>query len=1140
MGKLIDSVSSLKEKKLRLAEFQTLLNSSRRDLPELNNLAMLKFNQQEEQILEVLKNIRAYIDSCKKTAYEIIPAYFWRQWSEDQIVLDEFFRSVDGLLDSESTPSFLSRPWSDPAWSSLEDETESSQYIPLLSGLPPELVRIGDLYVGRGIDEMIPALVPIRRDFNSLNSENSPGHIVIYSQDSDGRKAAVDGLQSIALRTILTFPARTLQTVFIDPVSMGNTFPFKGLTNFITGQQVYTRTTDIRDELHKLTVHLEQVIQNYLSNRYPSIEAYNSEDSTIPESYRYVFISDFPANFDATSCEYLKSLLVNGPKAGIYVVLHVDDSISEKPRDFNYNLFDDLCTVLKPVHGMTAGGSFESSSTLKEGYVYLGKVNKVTDRGAYVEFLPGKEGFVDRSHLSESQVRYTSSAVSLGQVIHVKVLDFDNQSNKVRLTCQGISESEKRLTERKVQSLKSGSKALQMFTLKSPNEKIDFWVNLDTPPSIQQFEKLAELMNSAVDEAGKQGVSIPLPIPDQPWLGNSAQEIRAQIGKTGSDSIDFWMGNNNDGLVVSSGLLAGKPGAGKSVTLHAIITSLSMCYSPDELELYLLDFKEGVEFQIYIDPDKNTQTDSSGTLNSLKSLPHAKLVSIESDREFGLSVLSKVQNEIENRGKLFKDSGVSNVGEYRNKNPQYKLPRILLIIDEFQYMLQESDNITSQINKLFEDITRRGRAFGVHLLIASQSPNVPNMSRGIYSFIELRMAMQMDQNTASSVLADGNTDAVDLLDRPGKLIYNIDYGRKGHNVIGQVCKATAEDAKHTLKEIYRISVDKGYQRSEPLIVFNGNRATSLTQNSQLLDLTQMDDWLSASLLNRNVLREEDWLPQESPCLAWLGEAMRIGGHTRAIFRRRARSNMLLIGSSEEIVFGILAGILVSLTHTSRPNSLEFNILDTSQTTDTGDNYWSNMTLSFMSNFSPLFPILLGKRFPDPDQNILRSDAVLQTIYDKMKKRDQYRSENPDDLNIGPSVFFICALGSLNRAQNLRPVVGRRGDEMSPDAEKLLEILSKGPELGIHTILWLDRNRSFLQIFADSRSAFTHFDLRVGLKMPADDSRQFFGESYAQKLPRMRAYFQDVSLAMDPEKFKPYSIPIQEQFVEYANNLQSRL
>ena len=76
-------------------------------------------------------------------------------------------------------------------------------------------------------------------------------------------------------------------------------------------------------------------------------------------------------------------------------------------------------------------------------------------------------------------------------------------------------------------------------------------------------------------------------------------------------------------------LIAGKTGSGKSNLLHVIITNLALWYSPDEVEFYLVDFKKGVEFKVYV----------------TQPLPHARAVAIESDREFGVSVLQRIDAE---------------------------------------------------------------------------------------------------------------------------------------------------------------------------------------------------------------------------------------------------------------------------------------------------------------------------------------------------------------------------------------------------------------------------------------------------------------------------------------------------------------
>ena len=88
-------------------------------------------------------------------------------------------------------------------------------------------------------------------------------------------------------------------------------------------------------------------------------------------------------------------------------------------------------------------------------------------------------------------------------------------------------------------------------------------------------------------------------------------------------------------------LISGKTGSGKSTLLHVLITNLALRYSPDEVELYLVDFKKGVEFKAYARVD----------------LPHARVVAIESEREFGLSVLQRLDAELRTRGDMFRKRG---------------------------------------------------------------------------------------------------------------------------------------------------------------------------------------------------------------------------------------------------------------------------------------------------------------------------------------------------------------------------------------------------------------------------------------------------------------------------------------------------
>lgn len=182
------------------------------------------------------------------------------------------------------------------------------------------------------------------------------------------------------------------------------------------------------------------------------------------------------------------------------------------------------------------------------------------------------------------------------------------------------------------------------------------------------------------------------------------------------------------------------------------------------------------------------------------------MISVESDREFGLIVLEHIKEHITKRSKTFKEFGVENITEYRDKTGE-EMPRLLVLIDEYQSMFEDDDEITEELNNIFDTIVRKGRAYGIHLLLASQSPDIRNIRIGIYDRIELRMAQQMDRNTAASVLEAGNIDAVDLLDRPGKIILNRDFGKKSYNQVGQVADISREERIKALKHIGSIAKD---------------------------------------------------------------------------------------------------------------------------------------------------------------------------------------------------------------------------------------------------------------------------------------------------------------------------------------------
>lgn len=180
---------------------------------------------------------------------------------------------------------------------------------------------------------------------------------------------------------------------------------------------------------------------------------------------------------------------------------------------------------------------------------------------------------------------------------------------------------------------------------------------------------------------------------------NSITELKFPIGYKVSNGEILELKIDD---VVPHYLIGGRTGSGKSNLLHNLILSISLRYSPEELKIFLIDFKDGVEFNKYTEPE----------------LPQAELIAKEIDVEYGKIVLDELIKEMKKRATLFKNMQVNNYIEYRKKSNDV-LPRILVIIDEFQDLLL--DNSNDEVKLKFTELSRKARSAGIHMILATQS-----------------------------------------------------------------------------------------------------------------------------------------------------------------------------------------------------------------------------------------------------------------------------------------------------------------------------------------------------------------------------------------------------------------------------------
>ena len=324
----------------------------------------------------------------------------------------------------------------------------------------------------------------------------------------------------------------------------------------------------------------------------------------------------------------------------------------------------------------------------------------------------------------------------------------------------------------------------------------------ESPPTAIRSEMIKEIGVAAV-EASK--VEIPLPSildRDEEGQGSTDDGIRIVIGSQGA--------NRNLALDLGEGvkqhvLIAGKTGSGKSTLLHSIIISGAYHYRPDQLHYYLLDFKKGVEFKPYAD----------------HHMPHARVIGIESEREFGRSVLQRLDAELQERGEKFRGYGVQDIADYRGQRGD-EMPRIMLVVDEFQELFVRDDRLAADCAMLLDRLVRQGRSFGIHIVLSSQSlAGAYSLPRATLGQMAVRIAMQCSESDAALILSDENT-AARLLTRPGEAIYNNAGGLIEGNQPFQVAWLSNEDHEKLIQRVVTRD-DKFADHYSPPVIFEGNR-----------------------------------------------------------------------------------------------------------------------------------------------------------------------------------------------------------------------------------------------------------------------------------------------------------------------------
>lgn len=218
------------------------------------------------------------------------------------------------------------------------------------------------------------------------------------------------------------------------------------------------------------------------------------------------------------------------------------------------------------------------------------------------------------------------------------------------------------------------------------------------------------------------------------------------IGAAGPYRVDL----RSDG---PHALIAGTTGAGKSELLQTLVATLAATQPPDRLTFLLVDYKGGTAFR------------------ECARLPHAVGMVTDLDEHLAERALASLNAELRRREHILREAGAGDLLDMERRHPADCPPSLVIVVDEFAALAREVPAFVDGV----VDIAQRGRALGLHLVLATQRPSGV-ISESIRANTNLRIALRVASPPDSEDVIATRDAALVPRDRPGRA-----YARVGHN-----------------------------------------------------------------------------------------------------------------------------------------------------------------------------------------------------------------------------------------------------------------------------------------------------------------------------------------------------------------------
>jgi hypothetical protein len=237
--------------------------------------------------------------------------------------------------------------------------------------------------------------------------------------------------------------------------------------------------------------------------------------------------------------------------------------------------------------------------------------------------------------------------------------------------------------------------------------------------------------------------------------------LHIRIGLAGANPAYFSMGEKSDAY---HALIGGATRTGKTTLLNNLIVVACETYSPQQLQLTLMDFKDGVSFWEY------------------EGLAHVAALYAPTEADFpaALQCLAGFEQQMSARYVQFRSARVARLADY-NRVAAEPLPRCVLIADEVQSLFEGRDyKEKAEVKRLLSSLAKKGAAAGVHMILSTQSFENVELENDVKDQFHLRIGLRHASAMGCRKLMGRDNDVMLNLER-FTAIYNSHQGEDKHN-----------------------------------------------------------------------------------------------------------------------------------------------------------------------------------------------------------------------------------------------------------------------------------------------------------------------------------------------------------------------